>query len=520
MKSWLSLRDGLLIAGAAIAVAAGFLAYEWRVVGHVGGLPLDDSWIHMQFARNLATGGGFSFNAGEPVSGSTAPLWTLLLSLAHALPGDAVLTAKGFGLVLLWLQGLLTISLARAVGLGPRDAMLAGVVVVLTPRLVWGSLSAMEIGLYASLATAGVWAHVARRDGPSWASTALFGLATLARPECLLLFPLAVLDDLRQGIHRLRPWTRHVLLFAALLAPAVLFNLIVDGRPLPNTYYAKVGDYSLFGALRDLDLSRIVRALLLRPLEQTVELARFAAENHVLLAALAPLGLLQIVGGRHDSTRRSSWLIPMALIAFPIVRGILAPYKGAVFQNGRYAAHLVPLLTVSGFVGLRAAGEMLARVEIGRWRQSAAIAVRVVIVASLFVQGTKAARSYAWDVDNIERMHVTMGRWLQDHTPADAVVATHDIGALGYFSGRHILDTAGLVTPEALGYTAPGETADAGVLRYLQTARPDYVVMLPNWYPALSQNREVLQPIHEITVARATVSAGARMVVYETDWSP
>ena len=37
-----------------------------------GGVPLDDAWIHFQFARNLARGDGLSFNPGQPTSGSTA----------------------------------------------------------------------------------------------------------------------------------------------------------------------------------------------------------------------------------------------------------------------------------------------------------------------------------------------------------------------------------------------------------------------------------------------------------------
>ena len=43
----------------------------------VAAFPLDDSWIHLHFARNLAEGAGFAYNPGVPVAGSTAPLWTL-----------------------------------------------------------------------------------------------------------------------------------------------------------------------------------------------------------------------------------------------------------------------------------------------------------------------------------------------------------------------------------------------------------------------------------------------------------
>jgi hypothetical protein len=63
-----------------------FLARERQIAG-VAGFPLDDSWIHLHFARNLAEGAGFAYNPGVPVAGSTAPLWTLLLAAASAALG-------------------------------------------------------------------------------------------------------------------------------------------------------------------------------------------------------------------------------------------------------------------------------------------------------------------------------------------------------------------------------------------------------------------------------------------------
>ena len=54
---------------------------ERGITGGVIGAPLDDAWIHFQFARNLSQGHGFSYNPGQPTPGSTAPLWTLLLAL-------------------------------------------------------------------------------------------------------------------------------------------------------------------------------------------------------------------------------------------------------------------------------------------------------------------------------------------------------------------------------------------------------------------------------------------------------
>ena len=64
--------EAALLGVAAASGAAIFLSYEWCVGGRWG-FPLDDTWIHLQYAQNIASGGGFSFNAGEPSPGSTAP---------------------------------------------------------------------------------------------------------------------------------------------------------------------------------------------------------------------------------------------------------------------------------------------------------------------------------------------------------------------------------------------------------------------------------------------------------------
>ena len=64
---------------AAAAACLVYLAAELFLVGRLG-FPLDDSWIHLQFAKHLAAGNGLSYSAGERVTGSTAPLWTALLT--------------------------------------------------------------------------------------------------------------------------------------------------------------------------------------------------------------------------------------------------------------------------------------------------------------------------------------------------------------------------------------------------------------------------------------------------------
>ncbi|MCC7262928.1 MAG: hypothetical protein IT369_10440 [Candidatus Latescibacteria bacterium] len=511
--SWRRSEAALL--ALAVLAAAGLFLWQEQVLAGRWGFPLDDAWIHLQFARNLVEGQGFSFNPGEVVSASTAPLWTLALALLYWLPFEVVWSAKALGVILLWLAGLLTARLGRSLDLERGWALAGGLVVVLTPRLVWGSLSGMEVLLYTALSLYGCCRHLETLEGaPCPRGTAALALAALARPECLLLFPLVLVDRWRLG-HPL-PW-KHLWLYAGLLAPFVAFNLQTLGKPLPNTFYAKVGPYGLTGALAAGDWLRVAKTMLYYPLLQARELVAFSAENNLVLACLVPLGLVAVL-----RRRSASWLLLLVVVSFPLFRGMLAPFKGALFQHGRYAAHLIPLLTLLGLLGLHWAWELLAEGRdfavwrrLQRWGRPA---IWGLVFLQLLVGLPGYAQLYGWNVTNIEDMQVSMGRWLARNTPAEALIASHDVGAIAYFSRRRVLDTTGLVTPGALAYLPAGGPADAGVRRLLSEEKPSFVVIMPTWYPQLVRECPFLKPVYEIQIAHNTICAGDRLVVYEANY--
>src|SRR3990172_5825993 len=79
----ISTQDLLIIAAAVSLVASIYLLTSHLTNGL--GFPLDDSWIHQTYARNLALRGEWAFRPGIPSAGSTAPLWSVLLALGFLL---------------------------------------------------------------------------------------------------------------------------------------------------------------------------------------------------------------------------------------------------------------------------------------------------------------------------------------------------------------------------------------------------------------------------------------------------
>src|SRR5687768_18563954 len=76
--------DPRLVIAVVALIAVGFYLLVSALFFRIG-FPLDDSWIHLTYARNFAEHGEWAFRLGERSAGSTAPLWTFLLSIGFLL---------------------------------------------------------------------------------------------------------------------------------------------------------------------------------------------------------------------------------------------------------------------------------------------------------------------------------------------------------------------------------------------------------------------------------------------------
>ncbi len=466
------------------------------------GVPLDDAWIHFQFARNLARGDGFAFNPRQPTAGSTAPLWTVLLAGLYALGGRFPLA----GQVLSGASFLL--ALGATYGLtkwltGQRwAAWLAGAVVAVNGRLVWAGLSGLETCLFAALTLAAISSHLSDRQAGRHrlGTAALFGLATLLRPEGYLLFAFALADSvlpvvasgasgsrLLSRVGRLLPGGA---LFAALILPYLVFSLRTTGQVLPSTFSAK----ATFTFRPDLDFLSLA--------------ARYLVLDNPLLLPFFVVGIAVLF-------RRARLLTAWAG-GLPVVYAFL---HAVLYQHGRYLMPLIPCNAAVGVVGLLEARKLALR---RGWRWPGSGRALTVLVTVLVVGGTAwrlptMARHFGWNVDNINEMHVALGQWAAEKTPPDATLALNDIGAIAYVSGREVVDLAGLVTPEVTPMLRGGDTT-ARLIDFMARRGVDYVIIFPNWFPELARREDVLTPVHQVTVERRTITGGRTMVVYRADW--
>ncbi len=486
------LLDTVLLAALVAAVFGIYLAAElYR--NFTPGFPLDDPWIHLTFARNIAQGRGFSFNPGEPVAGSTAPLWTLLLALAHVFLRNAaamVIAAKVLGAVFLVLASVYGFRLGTLLTGNRRAGLASGIAVATLGPMGWAMMSGMEVTLSATLTLAGIYHYLSRPRGPGWfVAWVFFGLAALARPETLVLPGFVAIDALlrRYWLKEKVLFWRGVAVWLAVLVPYFVFNLVLSGSPFPQTFAAKAGPTSILAVFAQGDLS-LLRRLLTSALPLYVgEYAAFLWRVNPVLALLVPVGLIGLVHQTLRANQALGFLVPLFGLGFVPVMGLTAPVFGPAFQSGRYVGNITVLLAVVAVAGVYLLSRTL------RTRTLKLGVIGVLSVLALFntvTVGLATARNTAQAAKSINQMQVQLGLWLRDNTPAGATLGCNDIGAIGYLSGRKVIDLSGLVTKEILAY----RKVENGREQFIMDVRPDYLVIFPVSFPGF-RNADFLEPL-------------------------
>lgn len=512
---WLPLALGTLL-------VAGVAATELYLLEGGLGLPLDDSWIHLVFARSLAAGEGLAANPGEWVAGSTSPLWSALLALGFLLPGSPLVAAQLFGAALFLVTIDLARGLARDFGLAAPLAALVAALVAASEGLLWSSLSGMEVALFTALTLAGIRLHVGElerlRSGSTGApvSLALLGLATLARPEAALLLVLAAGERLVVAARgdrasRSGEWARlawGLAAAAALIAPMALFNWGASGSLLPTTFAAKAAEGGLH-APRAADLLQALR----------------------LFIGAQPLAALLVAGGVVESVLRrrdggASPLLPaLWLVGLPLAYSALSGAGAPLFGNfGRYLFPLLPLVALFGGLALARLAEAARRpprsVPV---RSTLAVAVALALAGAL-AGAARGVERYGRNLVDLERSHLRLARWLAPRLPPEALLAVNDLGVVRYLLPNRVLDLGGIASPEVprrlrQRIAIDGRPPAEAVAELLMREGVDYVVSFDLPQLPYAGDPARYRALVRLDIDGNVTLAGGTLVLYETAWN-
>jgi arabinofuranosyltransferase len=477
IPGWLALIAAISIGGYVV-----FSAMIYRV-----GFPLDDAWIHQTYARNLALRGEWAFIPNLPSAGSTSPLWTALLAPGYWLGLAPYLWTYLLGWAALVGVGLAGWRIFQVFHPGkPWLAISAGLFLTLEWHLVWAAASGMETLLFALLAVIVLGCLVAGFK-KWWAYGLLVGVSVWLRPDGVTLAgPVLLLILLTEETWRSRSGGIFSFLLCAsvLVLPYLGFNFVLSGSWWPNTFFAKQAEYAV---LRQSPLWR-----------------RFLQQALLLLIGPGALLLPGFFYITVRALRLKNWAVLAGLIWLLGYLMIYALRLPVTYQYGRYVMPVMPVYFIWSLAGIPYLVKPVAPNFWRRIRDKVWVAAIPLVLLGFWIVG---ANAYAQDVAIIETEMVDSARWIAQNTPPEALIAAHDIGALGYFGQRRLLDLAGLVSPEVIPFIRD----ERRLAEFLDEQHVDYLMTFPSWYPSLVKRAEEVYESQGIFSPR---QGGENMRVY------
>jgi hypothetical protein len=481
--------------------------------GGTPAVPLDDSYIHFEFARSFANGHPFVYSPGTtPVPGATSLLWPLLLALPQlgGVKGMALIPwAWGFAFVAL---GLLAAETARAAEkvTSPAVAWLAGVLVLSFSANAWFAASGMEVVPLAWLLTrcarrAADWLEGDRQR--RWELLLLALVAPLMRPEGALGAALIASALLFGERGKARAFAALALSFV-LVPPAVYFWF--TGHATQTTTLVKwlpFSPYLTLPLLADQVLANL-RLFWSTLLDGQLWSAAYLPEHCRIIAWLALPALLFAGQARH-ANRRALLLVALGL-------GMLLPttYDSFLWNRLRY---LWPFAS-PWLIGVVALADQLG--ELAALWQPRLGALRYVLIAAFC---TLLCGKYPFAMEDlgtsaraISSQHVELASWAKASLGPDERLGVNDTGAIGYLSNHTVFDVVGLTTIGEARYWSAGAGSRFEHYEHLPlSALPTYFIVYEQWFAIPQLLGDCVQ---ERTV-HATILGGETMVACRADYA-
>ena len=445
------------------------------------GYGYDDPYITFRYAQNLLSGSGFVYNVGEPVLSTTSPGYALLLATLGLIYRNMpllgnILSALGLGL------GAMALYLWACQAKQPFAGAVAGVLFLTSPLLV--STFGSEMCLYVGMALCGLYLQVTGRGGRAMAC---MGLATMIRPDATLVAGMIALRLLEK--ERRIPW-RPIGIYVAILLPWIAYGLWVFGSPIPGTLFTKPAQARM--AISPSFVGGAWKMLL--------AYARWPL--CWLFLPFGALGLWQI------ATRKRTWLMLLAWTACHFLSYTML----RVSRYFWYYAPLVPGILASVGVGLDWVREqLLSRRSATLWRRG----LIAVLLAGVLWPNLWVLRNIYTHPDRRLAIYRQAGQWIDANLPARASVGTLEVGIIGYYARRRMVDFAGLIQPEVSSQMRQETTYQDAARWAMQRYHPDHLLVDPSWFPDLQTTILALcQPLHTFVQDRYQ----GELILYACDW--
>jgi hypothetical protein len=567
-------QRGFCAALVPLAVGAAFWVPALRAARGFFPAPLDDVYIHFDFARSFAEGHPFEWIPGNGYSsGETSPLYAVLLAIGWLVGFRGRLVGVFGAMLAIAALSMLAASvqkLARSAST-PRWTWLTWIIAAVPlsiPLVDWSLYSGMEVAVLAGAIGCALVAldrtrHRAgiTREASQWRLGAWGAALVLLRPEAVVLVAVFAIIAARGAAAR----SGFAALVRAALPGAIAVSLVLGANALATGDAASAGArlklLSSNPYLSDVDRARafvenlvtfairgvgsevpllvlllasaalvpartraVAAACLLGALAWTLLVSwngnsphhnfRYYAPAIMLVAVAAALGIAGIARMRFG---RGRWDGAAACLLGALAWTLLVSWNGnSPHHDFRYYTPAIMLVVVAAALGI--AGVARVRVGRGRWAAAAVALATIALAAPRFpTQVSHFRRAVA----NVRDQQLEVGVRLAAATPPDARVLLGDAGAIPFVSGRNAIDALGLGGFKRMPFARAAVHGEAATIELIERLapeeRPTHFALYPNWFTSLTGRFGV--EVDRVTITDNLICGGATKAIYRADWT-
>lgn len=519
------------ITAASLLGASFFIMGSLRATHGVIAAPLDDAFIHFQYAKQIARGNWFQYFPGAPISsGDTSFLYPLILAIGYRagfMELSLIWFAYILALVCLIGTGYLIYSIGIYFKLTRAYALWIALFVISNGWLLWGFFSGMEIALQTFFLLAAL--YVASREINNqklkWLPSWLFFL-TIIRPEGFIasaIIGLWIIFLRLSRQNKIKYWYAGFTPFLAFAAQLFFYHL-TTGEWNSNTFILKTWWYIISPS------GFFSYPILNKFLSLSIVLAHFLQKEIVYFAN--DLGLVNIVGlpvvlagvilargqekMRHTFPLATAWII-IFIIEFAALLNI---YAVTEVTHRRYFIFLAPLSIFFTLYAVMAIAK--------RFNKKMILLFFIFFSFLSFFNTIHFLRLYALDNQNIYEMHYSVAEWIQKNTASNDIIAMNDAGVGPYLTDRPFFDVMGLVTNGVARVVHKGPRV---FLKYLNSLppgeRPAYFIIFTGWFDTtdaqdITTMRAIFKrfgaPIAHFTISNPSIIPYGTMTVFKPKW--
>ncbi len=404
---------------------------------------LDDALIYYRYISNCMEGDGLVYNKGERFNALTSPLYTYLSLAAVFIIRDIQGVQVLLGCIFLFLSCVMIAILFRD---KVNNFILGMGLLLIVSNIYFYCTFGLETTFFLFLIVLAIWLYIEEKY---FALGIVSCLIFLTRGESIfLVLTLIIMHFIDK---RRFPSIKVFIIPLILLGAHFLFNYSYYGSFLPNSFMTKIyqGRSGLFGKW---------------PLIITNAggLFKWFFKGDVLLLSL--LIVVSIIG---LLSNLKSKIIHIFLIFLVLYTAFY------VFLNLPNYHWYYALYFLMGYI-LFSLGLNWIYSAVSKWNMKKGQIVGIFLISIIFsyIFIKQLAYSYEWRGSSSNKDYREIGIWLKNNTEEEAKVACIEIGHIGWYSKRYIVDILGLVNP----YNAKllGERKWGDWFKYY---KPDYILI-------------------------------------------